>query len=46
MGWLPSAAKLYRTLLYAYPAEFRHEYGPEMERFFEDRLRSESSVRV
>lgn len=46
MGWLPSAAKIYRVLLFAWPAEFRHEYGQEMERFFEDRLRSESAVRV
>jgi predicted permease len=46
MGWLPNAAKIYRTLLFAYPAEFRHEYGTEMERFFEERLRSEPSGRV
>ena len=27
MDWRPSAVKVYRALLFAYPAEFRHEYG-------------------
>ncbi|MCW5977040.1 MAG: ABC transporter permease [Bryobacteraceae bacterium] len=30
--------RLYRTLLCLYPAEFRHEYGGEMETVFGDRL--------
>src|SRR5580704_1002507 len=46
MGWLPSSAKIYRALLFAYPAEFRHEYGAEMERLFEDRLQVEPRWRV
>ena len=46
MDWLPSAAKIYRTLLLAYPAEFRHEYGGQMEEFLLDRLRAEPPVRV
>lgn len=46
MVWRRSAAKLYRTLLLAYPAEFRNEYGAEMERAFTDRLSSESRARV
>jgi putative ABC transport system permease protein len=46
MGWLPRAAKVYRALLFAYPAEFRHEYGAEMERLFEDRLQAEPRLRV
>jgi predicted permease len=38
------AIRIYRALLLAYPAEFRHEYGGEMERLFADRLRSESAA--
>lgn len=30
---------VYRLLLFAYPAEFRREYGAEMARFFDDRCR-------
>ena len=32
--------------LFAYPAEFRHEYGSQMEQLFEDRLHSEPWLRV
>ena len=46
MVWRRNAIKLYRALLLAYPAEFRHEYGAEMERLFEDRLQSEPRIRV
>ncbi len=46
MDWSQSAAKLYRVLLYSYPAEFRHEYGSEMEQLFSDRLQSEPHVRL
>jgi len=46
MVWRRSAVKIYRALLLAYPAEFRHEYAPEMERLFADRLRSEPRLRV
>ncbi|HTX34595.1 MAG TPA: ABC transporter permease [Bryobacteraceae bacterium] len=46
MGWLPSAARVYRTLLFAYPAEFRHEYGGQMEEFLLERLRAEPPLRV
>ena len=46
MVWRRSAVRIYRTLLLAYPAEFRHEYAPEMERLFADRLRSEPRLRV
>jgi predicted permease len=38
--------RIFRALLFAYPAEFRHEYGSEMEEVFRDRLQSESAVRV
>jgi len=41
MGWSRTAASLYRTLLLAYPAEFRREYGGEMAQLFEDRLQNE-----
>jgi len=34
MRWLP---RIYRALLYAYPREFRLEYGGEMERLLRDR---------
>ncbi len=46
MAWRRNAAKLYRALLFAYPAEFRREYGAEMERLFDDRLHLEPRVRV
>ena len=38
--------RIFRALLFAYPAEFRHEYGSEMEEVFRDRLLSESAARV
>jgi predicted permease len=38
--------KIFRALLWAYPAEFRHEYGSEMEQVFAERLQSEPSSRV
>src|SRR5580658_2384908 len=46
MAWRRSAVRIYRALLFAYPAEFRHEYGCEMEQLFEDRLHSEPALRV
>lgn len=35
----PTPNGVYRWLLFAYPAEFRREYGAEMARFFDDRCR-------
>lgn len=46
MDWLQNQSRLFRALLYCYPAEFRHEYGSEMERLFADRLRSEPRFRL
>jgi putative ABC transport system permease protein len=46
MVWRRSAVRIYRALLIAYPAEFRHEYGSEMQQLFEDRLHSEPALRV
>jgi putative ABC transport system permease protein len=46
MAWRRSAVRIYRALLFAYPAEFRHEYGSQMEQLFEDRLQSEPGLRV
>lgn len=46
MDWLRNQTKLFRAMLYCYPAEFRHEYGTEMERLFADRLQSEPRIRV
>ncbi len=37
-------AKLWRWLLWAYPAEFREEYGPSLTQDFADRYREESGV--
>jgi hypothetical protein len=36
--------RLYRALLFRYPAEFRYEYGPEMTQAFRDRWRDEPSL--
>lgn len=46
MGWSQLGANLYRALLLAYPADFRHEYGGEMAQLFEDRLRTEAPWRL
>lgn len=44
MQWPQSRTRLFRALLYCYPAEFRREYGAEMEQLFADRLRSERGL--
>jgi hypothetical protein len=31
MDWSQNHVRLFRALLYCYPAEFRHEYGTEMQ---------------
>ena len=46
MDWLQSQTRLFRAMLYCFPAEFRHEYGAEMEQVFEDRLRTEPRLRL
>lgn len=46
MDWPRNQSKLFRALLYCYPAEFRHEYGAEMEQLFADRLQSEPRFRL
>ena len=46
MDWSQSQTKLFRALLRFFPAEFRNEYGAEMEHLFADRLRAESSWRL
>jgi putative ABC transport system permease protein len=46
MDWPQSQARLFRALLYCYPAEFRHEYGVELEHFFANRLAHEPHWRV
>src|SRR5579864_6242769 len=46
MGWRRNVLRTYRVLLLLYPAEFRHEYGEEMERLFAMRLESEPRFRV
>jgi putative ABC transport system permease protein len=39
-------ARIFRALMFAYPAEFRHEYGTEMELAFAERLQNEPKTRV
>ncbi len=46
MDWPQSQIRLFRALLYCYPAEFRHEYGAEMEQLFANRLQSEPRLRL
>ena len=49
MDWRPnsrSSRTFYRALLLAYPAEFREEYGAEMERLLSDRLAGEPAPRL
>jgi predicted permease len=46
MDWSQSQTKLFRALLYCYPAEFRHEYGVEMEHVFASRLAHEPHWRL
>ncbi|HEX4167923.1 MAG TPA: hypothetical protein VHZ55_20860, partial [Bryobacteraceae bacterium] len=46
MDWSANEAKLFRWLLYAYPAEFRREYASEMEQLFADRRRTEPRWRL
>jgi predicted permease len=44
MVWRQSVLRIYRTLLLAYPAEFRDEYADEMERLFAERLAAEPPI--
>jgi hypothetical protein len=44
MVWRRNALRAYRALLFAYPSEFRHEYGDEMERLFAMRLDTKTSL--
>src|SRR3954452_14296896 len=37
----PLAVRFYRSLLFVYPAEFRHEYATEMRLAFQDRWEEE-----
>lgn len=46
MDWRPNSRSFYRALLLAYPAEFREEYGAEMERLLADRLAGEPASRL
>src|SRR5690349_13302190 len=46
MALYPKGLRIYRSLLLAYPAEFRAEYGQEMEQLFADGLASEPPLRV
>ena len=42
MAWRPASRSVYRALLLAYPAEFRQEYGDEMDRMVSERMATES----
>jgi predicted permease len=46
MVWRLNALRAYRLLLHAYPAEFRNEYGKEMEHLFESRFETECRLRL
>ncbi len=46
MDWRRNQTKLFRAMLCCYPAEFRHEYGAEMEQLFAQRLQSEPRWRL
>jgi len=46
MAWRPNERRIYRAFLLAYPAEFRHEYAPQMENLAEQRLESEPRLQV
>lgn len=46
MDLRPNSRSFYRALLLAYPAEFREEYGAEMERLLTDRLAGEPASRL
>lgn len=46
MAWLPNSRSVYRTLLFAYPAEFREEYGAEMDRMVSERIAGEPPARL
>lgn len=46
MVWHRNALRIYRALLLGYPAEFRHEYGEDMEARFAVRIKAESSFRL
>ena len=46
MDWSQTQTKIFRALLYCYPAEFRHEYGVEMEHVFTSRLAHEPHWRL
>ena len=41
MAWHPNSRSVYRTFLLAYPAEFREEYGAEMDRMVGERMTGE-----
>src|SRR5579872_2334134 len=46
MAWRRSGLSVYRTLLLAYPAEFRQEFGAEMERLAAARIATEPRTLV
>ncbi len=46
MDWRPSYRSFYRVLLRAYPAEFREEYGEEMDRLVYERMTGEPPIRL
>jgi putative ABC transport system permease protein len=46
MDWPPNCRSVYRALLLAYPAEFREEYGAEMDLLVADQVPGESPYRL
>jgi putative ABC transport system permease protein len=46
MDWRLNYRSVYRALLLAYPAEFREEYGAEMDRLVAERMAAEPNARL
>jgi putative ABC transport system permease protein len=46
MDWRPNSRSAYRALLFAYPAEFREEYGAEMDLLLSERAAGEPRLRI
>lgn len=46
MDWRPDYRSLYQALLLAYPAEFREEYGADMDRLVRERMAGKPRLRL
>src|SRR5262245_43804958 len=46
MDWRPNSHSVSRALLFAYPAEFREEYGADMDLLLSERAAGEPRLRI